>query len=153
MGQFDENLYETRTNLFSSENVIEYLWRRCEKITYPFKPDNSFGIKVKGMDKDYVKGKEIMKDYDISDKDVKNADIKSGQEYNFEIDAFETQNVDDMIVSSGKVALVYKSDRRYYSLFDIIDDPYGKPQLHLIMKVKQKVGLFGSFETEMIYYY
>lgn len=153
MGQYDENLYETRTNLFSSANIVEYLWRRCEKITYPFKPDNSFGIKVTEVEKNYVRGKEIVKDYEISNADIKNADLKGGQEFNFEIDAYETVNVENNVVSSGKVALVYRSDRRYYSLFDIYDNPNGQQELHLIMKVKQKVGLFGSFETEMVYYY
>ena len=51
MGQYDENLYETRTNLFSSENIVDYLWRRCEKSSKFFKPDNSFGINTKEVEK------------------------------------------------------------------------------------------------------
>jgi hypothetical protein len=85
MGQFDENLYETRTNLFSSENIIDYLWRRCEKSTYPFKPDNSFGINTKEVEKKYLRGKEMMASYVITPKDIKAADIHGGHEYNFEV--------------------------------------------------------------------
>lgn len=154
MGEYDENLYETRTNLFSSENIIDYLWRRCEKTTFPFKPDNSFGINTKEVEKRYVKGKEIMHDYVLTPRDIKGADIKAGQEYNFEVVDFTTVNVDKTIVSQGKLVLIYRSDRRYYSLFELVEkEGEEKPTLSLIMKVKQKVGLFGSFQTEMFYYY
>lgn len=153
MDQENENLYETRTNLFSSENVIDYLWRRCEKTIYPFKPDNAFGIEAKELTKDYVKGKEIISDFVLSSSDIKNADIRKGQEYNFEISQFYTYNVEKNIVSDGKLALVYKSDRKYYSLFELVEKTGGEKELHLIMKVKQKVGLFGSFQTEMVCYY
>lgn len=153
MNQDNENLYETRTNLFSSENVIDYLWRRCEKSTYPFKPDNSFGIEAKELTKTYVKGKEILQDFVLSSKDIKDADIKKGQEYNLEINQFYTYNVEKNIVSDGKLVLIYKSDRKYYSLFELTERTGGQKELHLIMKVKQKVGLFGSFQTEMVYYY
>jgi hypothetical protein len=152
MAQNDENLYETRTNLLSSENIIDYLWRRCEKSTYPFKPDNSFGIQTKEIDRDYIKGKELMKYYNVSPKDIKDADIKGGHEYNMEVDEFQTVNVEGLPVSNGKLALIYRSDRRYYTLFELLDGD-DKKELRLIMKVKQKVGLFGSFETEMVYYY
>lgn len=152
MNDSNENLYETRTNLLSSENIIEYLYRRCEKTMYPFKPDNSFDIHCTEVDSRYVRGKEILKDFDISSKDAKNADIKGSQEYNFEINEFETLNAEKLPVSDGKLVLVYRSDRKYYSLFELIEDKE-KPELHLIMKVKQQVGLFGSFQTEMFYYY
>lgn len=153
MGEFDENLYETRTNLFSSENIIEYLWRRCEKNTSLFKPANSFGITTKEVEKKYLRGKEIMSDYIVTTKDLHNADIHSGNEYNFEIVELVNFNIEKAVVSFGKLALVYRSDRKFYSLFEIIDDEDGEEGLHLIMKVKQKVGLLGSFQTEMIYYY
>lgn len=153
MGQFDENLYETRTNLFSSENIIDYLWRRCEKSTYPFKPDNSFGINTKEVEKKYLRGKEMMASYVITPKDIKAADIHGGHEYSFEVVEFETVNMDKLPVSQGRLALVYKADRKYYSLFEILPRPDGQKELRLIMKVKQKVGLLGSFQTEMFYYY
>lgn len=152
MEENNENLYETRTNLLSSENIIEYLYRRCEKTIYPFKPDNSFEIKCREVDGMYIKGKEIVKEYEISAKDIKNADIKNSQEYNFEVDEFTTFNVEKMPVSQGKLVLIYRSDRKYYSLFELIERE-DKKELHLIMKVKQQVGLFGSFQTEMMYYY
>lgn len=151
MGQ--ENLYETRTNLFCSENIVDYLWRRCEKTSYPFKPDNSFGIICKEEDKKYIKGKEIINNYVISSKDVKAGDIHSGKEYNFETVNFETINMDKQPVSAGRLALVYRADRKFYCLFEIIENNVGGYELHLIMKVKQKVGLLGSFQTEMVYYY
>ncbi len=153
MGQFDENLYETRTNLFSSENIIDYLWRRCEKSTYPFKPDNAFGINTKEVEKKYLRGKEMISSYVITPRDIKAADIHGGHEYNFEVVFFETVNMDKLPVSQGRLALVYRPDRKYYSLFEIMPRPDGQKELRLIMKVKQKVSLLGSFQTEMFYYY
>ena len=73
MGQYDENLYETRTNLFSSENIVDYLWRRCEKSSKFFKPDNSFGINTKEVEKKYLRGKEMMTSYVLTPKDIKSA--------------------------------------------------------------------------------
>jgi hypothetical protein len=61
--------------------------------------------------------------------------------------------MDKLPVSQGRLALVYKADRKYYSLFEILPRPDGQKELRLIMKVKQKVGLLGSFQTEMFYYY
>lgn len=153
MDSTKENLYETRTNLFNSENIIDYLYKRCEKSTYPFKPDNSFSIQCKEIDSQYYSGKEIMKQYVLPSKDQKNADIKGSQDYNFEIDTFQTLSSENIPVSSGKLALVYKTDRKYYCLFELLENEDGQEELHLIMKVKQKVGLFGSFETQMVYYY
>ena len=153
MEEYSENLYETRTNLFSSENIIEYLWRRCERNTFPFKPDNSFGFKCRQIDKKYLRGKEILEDFVLNTKDIKNADFKNGNEYNFEIVEYENLNMDNVPVSLGKVVLIYKSDRKFYSLFDLEERNDGYKYLNLIMKVKQKVGLLGSFQTEMIYYY
>ena len=66
---------------------------------------------------------------------------------------FETVNMEKDTVSKGRVALVYKADRKYYCLFEIIPREDEQNELHLIMKVKQKVGLLGSFQTEMFYYY
>ena len=153
MGQYDENLYETRTNLFSSENIVDYLWRRCEKSSKFFKPDNSFGINTKEVEKKYLRGKEMMASYVLTPKDIKSADIHGGHEYNFEVVEFETVNMEKDTVSKGRVALVYKADRKYYCLFEIIPREDEQNELHLIMKVKQKVGLLGSFQTEMFYYY
>lgn len=150
MGDGNENLYETRTNLLSSENIIVYLWRRCEKTISPFKPSDSFGIETKEIGKYYLKGKEVIDDYNFSTKDLKNIDFKGGHEYNFEIVQYKNLDIEKNVVSKGHLVLMYKSDRKFYYLFELNNDT---KDLHLIMKVKQKVGILGSFQTEMVYYY
>lgn len=154
MADFGQDLYETRTNLFSCDNIIEYLWRRCGKNSYPFKPENTSDIKTKALDTKYVGGKEILEDYEVSSKDQKNAGLKKGTDYNLDICAFETLNIQGIPITAGVLALIYKPDRRFYTLFLIEDGPDGETKtMKLLMKVKQKVGLFGSFETEMINFY
>lgn len=153
MADIGEDLYETRTNIFSCDNIVDYLWRRCGKNSYPFKPDNASDIVIKTLDEEYIFGKEIMKRYDVSSEDLHNADLKRGTEYNIDTCDFQTFNIGKIPITNGSLALVYKPDRRYYSLFLLENKDAEKPHLKLLMKVKQKVGLFGSFETEMVSFY
>lgn len=154
MADFGQDLYETRTNLFSCDNIIEYLWRRCGKNSYPFKPENTSDIQTKPLSSVFVGGREILEDYQIALKDQKNAGLKRGTDYNLDICAFQTLNIQDTPITAGYLALIYKPDRRYYTLFLIEEgQEEERKTMKLLMKVKQKVGLFGSFETEMINFY
>lgn len=153
MSDFGQELYETRTNLFSCENLIEYFWRRCYKNSYPFKPENSSDIQTQVESEDFVEGKIFFDRYSFEfPKDLKNSGIKKTGEYNVDVCHFQTFNMQKAVVSQGKLVLVYKPDRRYYSLF-LLDELNDTKRLSLLMKVKQKNTLFGSFETEMATYY
>ena len=57
-----EDLYETRTNLLSCDNLIDYFWRRCARNSYPFKPDNSMDISTKALSEEHYTGKDIVFD-------------------------------------------------------------------------------------------
>lgn len=153
MSERNEDLYETRTNLLSCDNMVDYFWRKSDHNSYPFKPNQSVDIVTKEVDSDRLLGKEIFDQYEMDEKDKKNSMLKGSNEYNFDICEFETLSLDKIVVSRGYVALVYKPDRKWYSLF-LIENPFvdGK-SLRLLMRVKQKVSLFGSFENEMITFY
>jgi|GEM_PF-672240 len=155
----DENestdLYETRTNLLSSGNIIDYLWRRCDRNSTPFKPENSSEIVTKPVSSDFKLGKEILAEYDIAPKDLKNAMLKKGTQYRFEVSSFTCLSFMKNPVSDGVLALVYKPDRNLTDLF-LIEPPQGageKSTLKLLLRSKQTVSLFGSYQTEMVTYY
>lgn len=148
-----EDLYETRTNLLSCDNLIDYFWRRCARNSYPFKPDNSMDISTKALSEEHYTGKDIFTRYTMSTKDIKNSGMKKGAEYHFDLCAFRTLDFDKNEVSVGTLALVYKPDRKVYSLFLVLDPEEQEPGLKLLMNVKQKTGLFGSFQTEAVNYF
>lgn len=148
-----EELYETRTNLLSCDNLVDYFWRRCDHNSYPFKPENAVDVITKEADTDRLYGKEIFHSFTISSKDWKNAELKNNTEYNFDTCEFETLNILKETVSKGKVILVYKPDRKWYALFQLTENSDLSNELRLLMTVKQKVSLFGSFENEMLTFY
>ena len=149
----NEDLYETRTNLLSVDNMVDYFWRRCDHNSYPFKPELAVDVKTKEADTDRLFGKDIFDNYEISAKDKKNSQIKSSTEYNFDTCAFQTLSLEKTVVTQGLLVLVYKPDRKWYSLFLLENPNTSSKSLRLIMTVKQKVSLFGSFQNEMITYY
>lgn len=148
-----EDLYETRTNLLSCDNLIDYFWRRCARNSYPFKPDNSMDILTKAVSEDHLTGKDIFSSYTMASKDIHNSGIKKGGEYRFDLCDFKTTDFDKNEVSHGRLALVYKTDRKIYDLFLVLDPEDTQPGLKLLMSVKQKTGLFGSFQTEAVNYF
>ncbi len=153
MAERNEDLYETRTNLLSCENMVDYFWRKCDRNSYPFKPINACDIQTVEIDTDRQYGKDIFSSYTISDKDWKNSGIKNGNEYNFDRVGFKTLDIAKNMLTFGELFLVYKPDRKWYSLFLLENKTDEKPTLTLLMKVKQKVSLFGSFQNEMITFY
>lgn len=153
MADKSEDLYETRTNLLSCDNMVDYFWRRSDHNSYPFKPTNAIDVKTKSVDEDREYGKDIFSKYTVSDKDKKNSGIKPREEYNFDTVAFQTLNLDKQVLTQGLLILVYKPDRKWYSLFLLENVSSEHPTLTLLMKVKQKVSLFGSFQNEMTTFY
>ena len=117
MSERNEDLYETRTNLLSCDNMVDYFWRKSDHNSYPFKPNQAVDIVTKEVDSDRLLGKEIFDQYEMDEKDKKNSMLKGSNEYNFDICEFETLSLDKIVVSRGYVALVYKPDRKWYSLF------------------------------------
>lgn len=150
----NEDLYETRTNLLSCDNMIDYFWRRCDHNSYPFKPEKAVDVKTKTISEDRLLGKDIFSNYEITEKDQRNSFIKPGTEYNFDTCSFETIAIDKTtVVTKGLLVLIYKPDRKWYSLFLLENPQSSTPSLRLLMRVKQKVSLFGSFQNEMISFY
>ncbi len=153
MDERNEDLYETRTNLLSCDNMVDYFWRKCDRNSYPFKPNSACDIQTVEIDTDRQYGKDIISSFTISDKDLKNSGIKNGNEYNFDHVGFKTLDINKNMITYGELYLVYKPDRKWYSLFLLENKNDEKPTLTLLMRVKQKVSLFGSFQNEMITFY
>ena len=147
-----EDLYETRTNLLSCDNLIDYFWRRCDHNSYPFKPESSVDIITKEADNERMYGKEIFQQFEISSSDWKKAGMKNNIQYNFDVCEFTTLNINKEPLTKGVVTLVYKPDRKWYAVF-LLKETDETRTLKLIMTIKQKVSLFGSFENEMINFY
>ncbi|MFA6586827.1 MAG: hypothetical protein WCR16_03740 [Bacilli bacterium] len=149
-----KTMYETRTNLLCCANIIDYLWRRCDKNSNPFKPETAADIITKTLEQDVKTGKDILSVFNIDPKDIKASGIKKGTEYHFDICSFYTRSFSKAKVSEGMLALVYKPDRNLSSLFLIGEHAEGeKRKLKLLIRSKQKVGLFGSYQTEMVTFY
>lgn len=154
MSERMEDLYETRTNLLSCNNLIDYFWRRCDHNSYPFKPESALDVITEEKDTDRLYGKEIFESYKISSSDWKKSGMKNSTEYNFDTCEFTTLNINKEPVTQGEVVLVYKPDRKWYAVFLVTKhEGEEEPTLRLLMTIKQKVSLFGSFENEMINFY
>lgn len=153
MSSGSEDLYETRTNLLSCDNMIEYFWRHCEQNSIPFKPENAVDVVTESVSSVRFFGSEITENYSISKEDINNANIKGKKEYNFDMCTFTTLTLDKVVASSGILALVYPADRSLYSLFLMKDVGNDQKELKLLLKVKQKVSLFGSFTNDMVTYF
>lgn len=153
MSDRNENLYETRTNMLSSDKMVDYFFRHCDRHAYPFKPENAIDIDTVEVSSDRYLGKEIKESFEISQIDFTNSDLKGKKEYNLDLVAFKTYSFDKKMASIGSLALVYPSDRNTYALFLIDKVGDTKAKLTLLLKVKQKTSLFGSFENENVVYY
>lgn len=153
MADRNEDLYETRTNLLSCDNMVDYFWRRTDHNSFPFKPNQAVDVTTEEMQTDRQFGKDIQTAWEIDDKDLKNSGLKNKEEYNFDVVKFTTLDLAKNKVTDGYVALVYKPDRKWYSLFLIEETGSFKKKLRLLMRVKQKVSLFGSFQNEMVTFY
>lgn len=153
MANGNEDLYETRTNLLSCDNMIEYFWRHCDVNTMPFKPENSVDVTTEQVSSVRYFGKDITDNYELSKDDINNSTIKGKKEYNFDMCSFKTLGIDKEVTSSGMLALVFPSDRSLYCLFLYSDGDNGKKKLKLLLKVKQKTSLFGSYTNDMVTYF
>lgn len=153
MAEEKEDLYETRTMALGSDNMISSFWKHTDHNSFPFKPENAVNIETEALSSVRFYGKEILDSYDVSKEDVNNASLKGKKEYFFDLCSFKTYALDKSTVSSGILALVYPADRSVYNLFLIQDSDIGRKKLQLLLKVKQKVALFGSFTNDMITYF
>ncbi len=147
MEEQETNLYETKTSLISCENVVEYLWTKATKTCLPFKPENAKSIEAESIFSDVISGNIIKRDYVISNEDIKRVGLKKEEEY--EVDTVNFKNFDEnkQMISEGTLLVIYKSEKRFYTVF-LLKEEDDRKELTLLIKSFQKKKMFQSYTTE-----
>lgn len=148
----EEKNFETRTDLLGCENMVEYLWSKCNKPSEPFKPSGSKEIHSEVVYADRVYGGEILKNYLMDKEDFKESNISKTTEYDMDLATFKTSNEEGEFISEGTVCLIHKPDHKLYALF-LYSEEGDVKKLKLLVKCKQKKKLFETFPTEIISFY
>jgi len=149
----DKN-YETKTNLLSCEDIVSYLWNKCDKVSFPFKPEGSVKIETSVSYSDIQEGDSLKDKYQVTGEDIKHLAMKNHDEYEVDMVQFKTLNSGNEVVSDGNLLVVYKAIDRFYGIF-LLTEKEGeeKPSLRLLVKCSQKKRLFQDFPTEAVIYF
>ncbi len=147
----DKN-YETKTNLLSCQDVVAYLWSKCDKLSFPFKPEGSKSIETEVTYSDVSDGETLKEHYSLTGEDVKHLALKNHEEYDIDIVTFKTKNENGEVVSDGTLLVVYKAIDRYYGVF-LLKGEEGHYEPKLLVKCSQKKRLFQDFPTETVLYF
>lgn len=148
----EENNYETQTNLLNCEDMISYLWSKCDKYSLPFKPENAKSIQTEVELADEVCGEEIRNHYLFGKEDLKHANIQKKEEYDVDTVDFKTLDEKGNELSQGTLLLMHKHDHKYYGLF-LLEEKEDGSHLKLLVKASQKKKLFDSFDTSVVLFY
>lgn len=145
----NDDLYITKTNLLSCEDVVSYLWKKCDKFSSPFKPEGAYQITDKVTYSDTMLGLELKKQYDISLDDARHMALKNKQEY--DVDTVEFTTLDDAKrpLTNGHLVVIYRPLEKFYYIF--LDQ--GKNKLKLLVKCIQKKKIFNAFPTETVIFF
>lgn len=149
MEEKKENSYETKTNLLSCEDVVSYLWKKCDKFSFPFKPEKANRFDDKVTFKDQIDGVMIKKKYQMSLEDMRHMALKNHQEYDVDTMEFKTYDGEDNEISSGDLLIIYRPIEKFYYVFLHEENDH----LKLLIKCVQKKKLFDSFPTETITFF
>lgn len=148
----EDNNYETKTNLLSCEDVVAYLWNKCDKISSPFKPEGAKTIETSVVYADIKTGELIKRDYVMLGTDARHMGLRNETEYEVDTVSFQTKNEEGEVISDGTLLVIYKSTEKYYGIF-LLEEKEGVKNLKLLVKCTQKKKMFQSFPTEAILYY
>lgn len=142
-----KEVYETSTNLRSAENIVNYLWMKCEKEILPFHPLKAKDIIVNSEYEDMIYSASFIEKYPLDKSVVKTLHLSKDIEYG--IDYVNYKNIDEKenIITEGKGILLYDSDNRFYAFFTCDED---FKNLHLVVVCRQKKDLLHSYPTERI---
>ena len=148
MAERNEDLYTTKTNLLSCEDVVSYLWKKCDKASYPFKPEGAKTFKDLVTFADKSDGELIKKRYILSVDDKRHMALKTKQEYDVDTLEFSTYDENDNELSKGELVVFYRPIEKFYYVFIKEEN-----KLKLLIKCIQKKRLFDSFPTETITFF
>lgn len=143
-----DDLYITKTDLLSCEDVVAYLWKKCDKFSSPFKPEGSFSIDDKVSFSDSKEGEEIKKEYEISGEDIRHMSLKNHQTYDVDNIEFVTYDEAKRPLTSGNLVVIYRPIEKFY--YVMLQE---NKHLSLLVKCVQKKKLFGSFPTETVTFF
>lgn len=149
MDENHDELYITKTNLLSCEDVVAYLWKKCDRFSSPFKPEGAYSMEDKVTFSDHKEGVQIKKEYDIDGDDIRHMSLKNHQEYDVDNVEFTTYDDAKRPLTSGSLVVIYRPiEKYYYILLDCSNQ-----KLKLFVKCVQKKKLFDSFPTETISFF
>ncbi len=147
--QEQDDLYITKTNLLSCEDVVSYLWNKCNHTSSPFKPEKAVKLIDKVVFSDKSDGETLKKTYQISTGDLRHMAIKNHQEYDVDTMTFETFDKDGKSLSKANLIVIYRPiEKFYYVLWQ-----KSEKELQLLVRCMQKKRPFSSFPTETISYF
>jgi hypothetical protein len=149
MEENKEDLYITKTNLLSCEDVVSYLWNKCDRHSDPFKPNNAVTFSDKILFSDKIDGDLVKKEYNISGSDIRHMALKNHQEYDVDLMEFETFDAEKNSLSKGKLVIIYRPIEKFYYILRLDNEK----DLTLLVKCIQKKHLFASFPTETIQFF
>ena len=149
MEERKDDLYITHTNLLSCEDVVAYLWKKCDKVSSPFKPDGAESIDDKVTYGDKMDGALIKKRFQISLEDTRHMALKNHQEYDVDTMEFTTYDQDKRALSTGSLVVIYRPIEKFYYVLLANNET----ELKLMVKCTQKKKLFDSFPTETVSFY
>jgi hypothetical protein len=149
MEENKDDLYITKTNLLSCEDVVSYLWSKCAHRSDEFKPVKARTFTDRVVFSDKCDGEEIKKQYHISGSDVRHMALKNKQEYDVDLMEFETFDDQKNSLSKGRLVVVYRPIEKFYYVLMEKDEK----NLTLLVKCIQKKHLFSSFPTETLEFF
>lgn len=144
-----DDLYITGTNLLSCEDVVLYLWKKCDKFSSPFKPEKAEKISDKVTFSDKLSGEMIKKRFKITGDDLRHMAIKKSQEYDVDMMEFTTFDASGNSLSSGNLVVFYRPIEKFYYVFLSKEND----ELQLMIKCIQKKKLFNAFPTETVTFF
>lgn len=140
--------YETHTNLLSCEDVVSYLWNKCNKRSTPFKPEGAVSFEDKVTFTDQKDGDVIKKMFSISHDDWKLIKLKKEKEYDVDNMEFKTFDENKKMLSEGNLLVIYLPIEKVYYVF-----LHNENEVKLLIKCIQKKKLFESFPTETLSFF
>ena len=149
MEENKDDLYITKTNLLSCEDVVSYLWKKCDKFSSPFKPEGAESIDDRVTYSDKLTGEAIKKEYHISGEDIRHMSLKNRQEYDVDNLEFTPSDKDGKALTSGTMVVVYRPIEKFYYILLQKENK----ELQLLVKCIQKKRLFDSFPTETVTFF
>ena len=139
--------FETTTNLYSIEHLLDYLWMRYEGEQKLFKPKNSKDFQSEYLYGDLLTGTQVNRQYHLLDKKGKEQLFSARKEYKVDLVGFRVLDEKKNEISIGVALLIYPPEKKEYSLFLLDED---QKVYRFLLSCQQKKGNHQIFDTLLI---